>query len=362
MRSSPQPTIKNGQFWRSNEWRRGWEAAMSPCAGSPDIRCSANNVSVRFLDRCEHILLVLLTGTVALGGAGSLLGTGWAVAGVLAGPFIALAAAVLVQVFTTTDPALLAADRHREALHLIDREMPGLRLLARVWPGQFRDALANRLLHRSLALHAALRDGEAVANAEEGVAIYRALAANRPAKPVPGLAIALNNLTYPLRAAGRRDEALAAADESVRLNRALATTRPRRYRYSLACSLGTQAELLSQAGRLDDALRSVSEAAGIYQDMQPGNDDASQAAEVLTLQGQILCGLSRYREAARPLAQGWHLATSRQRQNPDFPRAALKTAYKADPAGFAGIWRTETGSDLPRWLTEQDGASPDRPG
>ena len=317
---------------------------------------------MRLLDRCQHISLVLLGGAVALGGAGSLLGPGWAVAGVLAGPFIALAVAVAVQVFTTTDPALLVADRHREALYLIDQEMPTWRHLARIWPARFLDTLANRLMQRSLALHTALRDGEAVANAEEGVAIYRSLAAARPGKHLPGLAIALNNLTYPLRAAGRRDEALAVAEESVRLNRALAAARPKRYRYSLACSLGTQAELLTQAGRLGDALESVSEAAGLYQDVHPGGDNARQAAEVLILQGQLLCDLSRSREAARPLAEGWHLAASRTRQNPAFARAALRTAYKADPADFAGIWRTETGSDLPRWLTEQDGVSPDRPG
>jgi tetratricopeptide (TPR) repeat protein len=240
--------------------------------------------------------------------------------------------------------------------------MPAWRQLGRIWPGQFRGALASRLMHRSLALHAALRDGEAVASAEEGVAIYRSLAAARPGKHLPGLATALNNLTYPLRAAGRRDDALAAAEESVRLNRALAAARPRKYRYSLACSLGTRAELLTKAGRLDDALKSVSEAADIYQDVQPGNDDARQAAEVLILQGQLLCDLSRHREAARPLCLGWRLASNRTRQNPAFARAALKAVYKADPAGFPGIWRIDTGSDLPRWLTEQEGARPDRPG
>ena len=313
------------------------------------------------LDRREHISLVLLGGAVALGGAGSLLGPWWAVAGVLVGPFVALAVAATVQVFTTTDPALLVTDRHREALYLIDQEMPAWRQLARIWPGQFRGALASRLMHRSLALHTALRDGEAVASAEEGVAICRSLAAARPGKHLPGLAIALNNLTYPLRAAGRRDDAMAAAEESVRLNRALAAARRKKYRYSLACSLGTRAELLTQAGRLDDALESVSEAADIYHDVHPGNDDARQAAEVLVLQGQLLCDLSRCREAARPLARGWHLAASRTRQNPAFARAALKTAYKADPAGFSGTWRTETGSDVPRWVTDQDG-SPCRPG
>lgn len=137
------------------------------------------------MDRREHISLVLLGGAVALGGAGSLLGPWWAVAGVLGGPYVAVAVAATVQVFTTTDPALLLADHHREALYLIDQEMPAWRHLSRVWPGQFRGALASRLMHRSLALHTALRDGEAVASAEEGVAIYRSLAAAGPESTCP---------------------------------------------------------------------------------------------------------------------------------------------------------------------------------
>jgi len=51
------------------------------------------------------------------------------------------------------------------------------------------------------------------------------------------------------------------------------------------------------------------------------------------------------------------VAASPDRQNPGFARTLLKTAYEADPAGFPGIWRTETGTDPPRWLTDQDGAN-----
>jgi hypothetical protein len=147
-----------------------------------------DNALVRLLDRRSHVTLVLLGGAVALGGAGALLGPAQAAAGVLAGPFIALAGAVVVQVFTTADPAGLAgAGRHREALWLIDREMPGLRVLAKIWPAQFRDTLADRLLERSLALHAALRDDEALTAAQEGVAMHRGLAAARLGRPAPGL-------------------------------------------------------------------------------------------------------------------------------------------------------------------------------
>lgn len=115
------------------------------------------------------------------------------------------------------------------------------------------------------------------------------------------------------------------------MNRTLAEGRPGKHRYSLACSLGTLAELLSQAERRDDALAAASEAARIYQDVHPGSHAASEAAEVLALHGQLLCEASRYREAAQHLARGWRLADSRDRHNPGFGRAALKTAYDADP-------------------------------
>ncbi|HEY2641423.1 MAG TPA: hypothetical protein VGI66_16260 [Streptosporangiaceae bacterium] len=271
---------------------------------------------MRFLDRREHISLVLLGGAVALGGAGLPLGPGWVVVGVVVGPFIALAAAVIVQVLTTTDPGVIAPVRHREALVLINREMATVRVMAKIWPGQWRKTLAQRLLDRSMALHAALRNDEALASAEEGVAIYRGLAADRRGKPVPGLAMALNKPL--LSAQGRRPP----------------RGSPGR------CAGGSAAEPCSCRGP----------------------PEASEAAEVLILYGQMLCDLSRPREAGRPVAQGWRLATSREREHPRFARAVLRTVYEDDPSGFLAIWRTETGTDLPRWLTEQDGASPETPG
>ncbi len=296
--------------------------------------------------------LVLLGGAVALGGAGLLLGPAWAVAGVVAGPFIALMAASVLQVFTTPDPAdLVWRGRHREALSMIGDQTPTWRLLARIWPGQFREPLALVLMDKSMALLAAHRDGEALAAAEQGVAIYRSLATARPGKPAPGLAGALNNLSYPLRAAGRRDEALAAAEEAVGIYRALAAGRPGKYRHDLARSLGTEAEVLSLAGEYGKALASTGEAVRMYQGVRARDRAASDAAEVLFLHGELLCGLSRHREAARPLARAWRLAARQDQQEPRFDRAVLETAYRADPARFLDTWRAETGAGPPSWLT-----------
>jgi len=223
-------------------------------------------------------------------------------------------------------------------------------LAARIWPGQFRDALAVQLMNSSMVLLAAHREGEALAAAEQGVAMQRSLAAARPRKPAPGLAAALNNLSYPLRAVGRRGEALIAAGEAVRMYRGLAAANPRKYRYSLANSLGTQAELLAQAGQPGRALTATGEATRIYQDIRPANRDAAQASEVLFLHGQLLYEQSRHREAARSLARAWHLAGPQAGQEPSFDRAVLTAVYQADPAGFLAAWRAETGASPPPWL------------
>lgn len=117
----------------------------------------ADNVAMR-LDRPRQVTLVMAGGAAVAGAAGSMLGPWWAVAGVLVGPCIALTLAAILETLTTTDPALLPVDQHREALRLIDRTMASNQVLARIWPSQFQDALADRLLtfHRQFAAAAGL--------------------------------------------------------------------------------------------------------------------------------------------------------------------------------------------------------------
>lgn len=307
------------------------------------------------MKRAGYVVLAAAGGAAVLGAAGALLGPAWAAAGLVAGTFLALAAIAVVRGLAAPDPAdLLQAGEHREALRLVDEQLPAWRTAARIWPGQFRDALATQLMNRSEALLAAHRDGEALAAAEQGVAIFRSLAAARPGEPSPDLAGALNDLSYPLRATGRQDEALAAAAEAVELYRALAAARPRKYRYRLASSLGTQAELLTYAGRPSPALAAASEAAAHYQDMHPGDRATSGAAEVLFLHGQLLCEASRHREAAQSLARAWRLGGRIAEHQPGFDPAVLRTAYHADPAGFLATWHAITGTSPPSWLTQDD--------
>jgi hypothetical protein len=258
-----------------------------------------DNSGVKWLTRPHAVWLAMLSGAAIGAGVGRLAGPAWAVAGVVCGPVIVLVSAAVVHASTTPDPAnLLHAGQHREALSEISRTLPEWRRLARVWPGQFQDALANVLMTKSMALLAAHKQDEALAAAEQGVAIYRALAQARPGKQTAGLAAALNNLTYPLMAAGRRDDAVRAAEEAVQLYRALTASSPRKYRYRLANSLGTQAEALQRAGRSAEALAATSESVGMYDGMRLADPDAQNAAEIRSLHTRLLSATGPTTESA----------------------------------------------------------------
>jgi hypothetical protein len=70
-------------------------------------------------------LAVIGAGTVVMGGAGWLRGRAWAVGGVLAGPFIALAAYAGMLAFLGPDPEELLEKRQwQDALHGAARPVP----------------------------------------------------------------------------------------------------------------------------------------------------------------------------------------------------------------------------------------------
>lgn len=271
----------------------------------------------------------------------------------LAGPPIALIATAVFLTFVTTDPVTHLQDNESDrATAQLCREMPSWRKLAQVWPGQFRNTLADRLLVLSDALRAVHREAEALGAAGEAVAVYQELAAARPGKFTPGLAGALNRQALLLPAADRQAEALAAMGVAVRLYRNLAITDPGTYLPILASCLTTAADWLSETGHGREALEAANEAVSIYLDRLPADDLPPRAARALLSEGRLLCGQARYREAAKPLAKGWHLAASHHQH--DLLRLtvpALKAAYRADQAGFLIAWRAKTGDELPNWLT-----------
>jgi len=300
------------------------------------------------------LTVALAAWAVAFGAAAwLLLGPVWAIAGVLVGSLVGLILLAVVLVYTTTDAAiLLRNDKPDEAIAQLGREMANWRTMARIWPSQFRDALASRLIVQSGALQAVSQDEEALRTADEAVAIYQDLAAERPGKYGPDLAGSLGHQARLLAADDRQAEALAAMAVAVRLYRNLAAAEPAKYLPFLAESLTREAGWLAEIDLPGEALAAVHEATDICQDKLPWPHMPYCAARAMLMEGELLCGQSRYREAAGLLAKGWRLAAGRHLQDTRRNAVpALRTAYRADPDHFSAVWRAETGAEPPDWLS-----------
>src|SRR5262249_31194513 len=142
----------------------------------------------------------------------------WAVVGVVAGPIAAMIGVVLWRVYLRPDPfVVLKRGQPYEALARIQERIPSSRTCARMWPGQFRDVLANDFIVLSMALQACGRNEEAIPAAQEGVAIYRKLAAARAERYAGTLASALKHQAKLLEAANRGEEARAVMDEAIQV-------------------------------------------------------------------------------------------------------------------------------------------------
>ncbi|HTW00809.1 MAG TPA: hypothetical protein VMF87_10965 [Streptosporangiaceae bacterium] len=289
-----------------------------------------------------------------MGGAAGwlLLGPLWTIAGVVAGPLVALVGCATFLAFAVADPAThLQNNEPQRALTEISRGLWSWRYLARIWPGQFRQPLADTLLTQAEALRTLHLEAQALSPAAEAVAIYQVLAAEKPRKFTPGLAGALDRQSSLLAASGRLAEAEKAIAVAVRIYRDLVPAAPGDYLPDLADALTRQAEWLPDMGQDGAALATASEAADICQDRLPRDQLPPCAAQTLLLTGRLLTGQARYREAARPLTRGWLLAARRGRQDLIAPAVpAIRATYRADDAALRAAWRTETGGEPPDWI------------
>jgi hypothetical protein len=137
---------------------------------------------------------------------------------------------------------------------------------------------------------------------------------------------------------------------AVRLYRNLAAAEPAKYLPVLAECLTCEADWLADLELLADALAEVHEATDICQDKLPWQQVPSCAARAMLLEGDLLCGQARHREAARLLAKGWRLAAGQQDMLRD-ATPAIRAAYHADPDHFSAVWQAETGAEPPDWLS-----------
>jgi tetratricopeptide (TPR) repeat protein len=297
--------------------------------------------------------LIAAAGAVGFGAAGwLLLSPLWAIAGVVAGPFLALVVFSVVVTFTLPDATTLV-NQHEpyQALKQVRHDIRTSRYLAKIWPSQWRDALALNLITQSEALHALSQDAHALRSCDEAVTIYQALAAENPGKYGPDLADALDRQSRLLATAGRQADAIAAVETAVRLYRNLAIAEASKYLPALAEALTCMASWLTDIRQDSQALAAAHEATGIYWHRLPWPDLPPCAAQAALLEGQLLSRKDRHHDAATMLARGWHLAVSQHQQNAlSAATPALKATYDADPDDFATVWHTETGAKPPDWL------------
>jgi Tetratricopeptide repeat len=138
------------------------------------------------------------------------------------------------------------------------------RELAASDPGRYRAALAAAVANLGVRLHRLGLPAEAAAMAREAVAARRELAQADPGQYLPDLAISLSNLSTDLAELGRPAEALTAIQEAAAIHQQLAQTRPGRYMPDLAASLVNLAATSGRLGRADEARAYAQESAAIY--------------------------------------------------------------------------------------------------
>jgi hypothetical protein len=107
------------------------------------------------------------------------------------------------------------------------------------------------------------RREQALAPAEEAVAIRRRLAEANPDAYLPNLAQSLNILGIVLLELGRREQSLAVVEEAVAIRRRLAEANPDAYLPDLAQSLNNLGMRRALLGRREQALAPAEEATGI---------------------------------------------------------------------------------------------------
>jgi tetratricopeptide (TPR) repeat protein len=185
--------------------------------------------------------------------------------------------------------------QHREALAAAEEALALYRDLAAANPAH-RPGVANALTGRGVSLRDLGQHREALAAAEEALALYRNLAAANPSHQ-PDLANALTAHGASLQDLGRYQEALAALEQALALYRDLAAANPA-YQPGLANALNNYGTSLTDLGQHREALAAAEEALALYRDLAAANPaHQPDLANALTSRGADLTDLGRHREA-----------------------------------------------------------------
>src|SRR5262249_19969304 len=147
---------------------------------------------------------------------------------------------------------------------------------------------------------------EALAAAQEAVAIFRRLAGPRPDAFLPGLATSLYLLGRTFSDLGRRDEALTATRDGLDIRRRLAQVRPEKFLPDVASSLRNLGNDLAAFGQYDEAQSAMQEPVSIHRRLvkaQP-KEFLPVLARDLGALGATVAGAGRHHDAATAFREG----------------------------------------------------------
>lgn len=169
------------------------------------------------------------------------------------------------------------------------------RKLAAERPDAFTRSLAGSLdALSSLRSHEGGHE-DALAMAEEVVALLRPLAISRPHVYLEDLAVAFHNLANRLDSVGRSQESLATSEEAIRIRRELYEQHPDAFRRRLALSLRNLGFQLAARHRFAEADEALTEAVELYRQEAAKAPDAMgpEVARSLKIHAQVLADRGR---------------------------------------------------------------------
>jgi tetratricopeptide (TPR) repeat protein len=200
---------------------------------------------------------------------------------------------------------LSALGKRKEALAAAQQAVALYRGLMLQSPVPSQRDFAAALNNLGGTLSALARHKEALAATREAVELYRSIASQHPKDFQQNLASALNNLSGRLSALGCHEQALEAAEEAVELYKFLTSQHPEVFQQDLAAALNNWGSTLSALGRHDQALKAAEEAVALYKILLSQHPDGfyQDLAAALNNLGRTLSALTRHFQC-RPTTDG----------------------------------------------------------
>ncbi len=217
--------------------------------------------------------------------------------------------ATLADAFSNQVNDLRDAGQYKEALALAQQAVaiwrrPGLAGHSGQQPG-----LATALTNLDVMLSAVGQEAEGLAAAKEAVAIWRRLVQVDQARYEPELALALSNLANRLGEVGHDEEATGMAEEAVAMGRRLAKANPAAYQPELARYLATLGMKLDEAGRPPEAIAAHEESIQILWRLAQDTPARFEwrLAVGLTIRADVYVELDRHEDALADLTRAMEL-------------------------------------------------------